>query len=66
MLQIIVSLLLYLVMVIPAGAYLYHIMAGKHTAADGLEAVRSRPNPHKRRYDGSRLSGAAAPEPAHL
>ena len=34
MLQLIVTLLIYLVMVIPAGAYLYHIMAGKHTAGD--------------------------------
>ena len=34
MLQLIVTLLIYLVMVIPAGAYLYHIMAGKHTFAD--------------------------------
>ncbi len=34
MLQLIVALLIYLVMVIPAGAYLYHIIAGKHTFAD--------------------------------
>ncbi len=34
MLQIVVTLLIYLVMVIPVGAYLYHIMAGKRTAAD--------------------------------
>ena len=34
MLQLVVTLLIYLVMVIPAGAYLYHIMAGKHTFAD--------------------------------
>ena len=34
MLQLIAALLIYLVMVIPAGVYLYHIMAGKHTFAD--------------------------------
>ena len=34
MLQLVVTLLIYLVIVIPAGAYLYHIMAGKHTFAD--------------------------------
>ena len=34
MLQLVVTLLIYLVMVIPVGAYLYHIMAGKHTFAD--------------------------------
>ncbi len=34
MLQLIVTMLIYLVMVIPVGAYLYHILAGKHTAAD--------------------------------
>ena len=34
MLQLIAALLIYLVMVIPVGAYLYHIMAGKHTFAD--------------------------------
>ncbi len=34
MLQLVVSLTIYLVMVIPVGAYLYHIMAGKRTFAD--------------------------------
>ena len=34
MVQLIAALLIYLVMVIPVGVYLYHIMAGKHTFAD--------------------------------
>ncbi len=34
MLALIVTLLIYLVLVIPVGAYLYHIMAGKRTFAD--------------------------------
>lgn len=34
MLQIIVTLLLYLVMVVPVGVYMYHIAAGKRTWAD--------------------------------
>ncbi len=34
MLQIVVTLLIYLVLVIPMGRYLYHLIAGKHTAAD--------------------------------
>ncbi len=34
MLQLVVSLIIYLIMVIPVGAYLYHIMAGKRTFAD--------------------------------
>lgn len=34
MLQIILTILLYLIMVIPAGIYVYHIAAGKHTFAD--------------------------------
>ncbi|MFR3225654.1 MAG: potassium-transporting ATPase subunit KdpA [Blautia massiliensis (ex Durand et al. 2017)] len=34
MLQIIVTLLLYLVMVVPMGIYVYHIAAGKHTWVD--------------------------------
>ncbi len=34
MLQLVVLLLIYLALVIPVGAYLYHIMAGKHTAGD--------------------------------
>ncbi len=34
MLQLVLSLLIYLVMVIPVGTYLYHIMAGKRTYAD--------------------------------
>ena len=36
MLQIIMTLLLYMVMVIPAGAYVYRIAAGKRTFADPL------------------------------
>ncbi len=36
MLQLILILLIYLVMVIPVGAYLYHIMAGKRTFADPI------------------------------
>lgn len=34
MLQLVIALLIYLVMVIPVGTYLYHIMAEKHTFAD--------------------------------
>ncbi|MDO5399757.1 MAG: potassium-transporting ATPase subunit KdpA [Eubacteriales bacterium] len=34
MLQLILTMALYLLMVIPAGNYLYHIAAGKHTFAD--------------------------------
>ena len=34
MLQIVLSLLIYMVLVIPMGSYLYKIMAGKHTFAD--------------------------------
>lgn len=34
MLQIILTILIYLILVIPAGIYLYHIAAGKHTIAD--------------------------------
>ena len=36
MLQIILTLLIYLVLVIPTGRYLYHISAHKHTFADPL------------------------------
>ena len=34
MLQIIFTIIIYLIMVIPVGIYLYHIAAGKHTFAD--------------------------------
>lgn len=34
MLQIILTIILYLIMVVPAGIYVYHIAAGKHTFAD--------------------------------
>lgn len=34
MLQIILTIVLYLVMVVPVGIYVYHIAAGKHTFAD--------------------------------
>lgn len=34
MLQIIVTIILYLIMVVPVGIYVYHIAAGKHTFAD--------------------------------
>ena len=34
MLQIILTLVIYLIIVIPAGRYMYHIAAGKHTLAD--------------------------------
>ena len=34
MLQLVLTLLIYLVIVIPVGKYLYHIVAGKHTCAD--------------------------------
>ena len=36
MLQIIVTILIYLVLVVPVGCYLYRILAGKHTAVDGV------------------------------
>ena len=36
MLQIILTIILYLIMVIPVGNYVYHIAAGKHTFADPL------------------------------
>lgn len=36
MLQIVLSLLIYLIIVIPVGIYVYHIAAGKHTFADPL------------------------------
>lgn len=34
MLQLVLTLIIYLVLVIPVGRYLYHIAAGKHTFAD--------------------------------
>ena len=34
MLQLVLTILIYLIIVIPAGRYLYHIAAGKHTFAD--------------------------------
>lgn len=34
MLQIILAIILYLIMVVPVGTYVYHIAAGKHTFAD--------------------------------
>ena len=34
MLQLVLMILIYLIMVIPVGSYLYHIAAGKHTFAD--------------------------------
>ena len=34
MLQLILTIILYLIMVIPVGIYVYHIAAGKHTCAD--------------------------------
>lgn len=34
MLQIILTIIIYLIMVIPVGTYMYHIAAGKHTFAD--------------------------------
>ena len=34
MLQLVLTLIIYLILVIPAGRYLYHIAAGKHTFAD--------------------------------
>lgn len=36
MFQIMMTLLIYLLLVIPVGRYLYHIMAGKHTALDAV------------------------------
>ena len=34
MLQIILTILIYLILVIPVGIYVYHIAAGKRTFAD--------------------------------
>lgn len=34
MLQLVLTILIYLIMVIPVGIYMYHIAAGKHTLAD--------------------------------
>ena len=34
MLQLALTILIYLIIVIPVGRYLYHIAAGKHTFAD--------------------------------
>lgn len=34
MVQLILTILIYLIMVIPVGIYVYHIAAGKHTFAD--------------------------------
>ena len=31
MLQLVLTLIIYLILVIPVGRYLYHIAAGKHT-----------------------------------
>ena len=36
MLQLILTLIIYLILVIPVGQYLYHIAAGKHTFADPI------------------------------
>ena len=36
MLQIALTILIYLILVIPAGVYVYHIAAGKHTFADQI------------------------------
>lgn len=33
MLQLVLMILIYLIMVIPVGSYLYHIAAGKHKEA---------------------------------
>ena len=34
MLQLVLTLIIYLILVIPVGRYVYHIAAGKHTFAD--------------------------------
>lgn len=34
MVQLVLTILIYLIIVIPVGRYLYHIAAGKHTFAD--------------------------------
>lgn len=36
MLQLALTILIYLIIVIPVGRYLYHIAAGKHTFADPM------------------------------
>lgn len=36
MLQLVLTLIIYLILVIPVGRYLYHIAAGKHTFADPI------------------------------
>ena len=50
MLQIALTILIYLILVIPAGVYVYHIAAGKHTFAD----------PVFNRVDGAILKSAAS------
>ena len=54
MLQLVLTLIIYLILVIPVGRYLYHIAAGKHTFADpvfdrvdGAIYKLSGVNPHK-------------------
>ena len=39
MLQLVLTLIIYLILVIPVGRYLYHIAAGKHTFAFRLHIV---------------------------
>ena len=34
MLQLVLTLVIYMIIVIPVGRYMYHIAAGKHTLAD--------------------------------
>ena len=36
MVQLVLTCIIYLILVIPVGRYLYHIAAGKHTFADPL------------------------------
>ena len=36
MLELVLTILIYLIIVIPVGRYMYHIAAGKHTFADPL------------------------------
>ena len=38
MVQLVLTLIIYLILVIPVGRYLYHIAAGKHTFPDPVMA----------------------------
>ena len=39
MLQLVLTILIYLIIVIPVGRYMYHIAAGKHTFAKRMDKL---------------------------